>query len=219
MLRQHNAGSVELSALRTHELAPLLKAVSQLPLHAYRHISVHAPSAFTAEEEPEIAAALLPVARRGWLIILHPDTIHDFRLWAPFGNRLAIENMDCRKPIGRTVDELRPVFARLPEASFCFDVAHAKQCDTSLTEAYRLLDTFGDRLAEVHVSELDAQSRHVRLSRVGMLACLAVAAMIPFHVPVIIEAPVRPDEIEDELLVSLESLGRSRRTEAPRFAA
>jgi hypothetical protein len=219
LLRKHDAGSVELSALRTHELAPLLEAVSQLPLHAYRHISVHAPSAFTADEEPEIAAALLPIARRGWLIILHPDTIHDFRLWTSFGDRLAIENMDRRKPVGRTVKELEEVFALLPDASFCFDVAHARQCDPSMTEAYRLLDTFGNRLAEVHVSELDAQSRHVRLSRAGMLACLAVAAMIPLHVPVIIEAPVHADEIEDELLVSLEALGRSCQMKARRFAA
>jgi hypothetical protein len=219
LLQRHDTGSIELSALRTHELPSLLSAIPDLPLRTYRHVSVHAPSAFTAAEEPEIAAGLLPLARRGWLIVIHPDTLHDVRLWTPFGDRLAIENMDCRKPIGRTVEELRPVFARLPDASFCFDVAHARQCDASMIEARRLLDAFGDRLAEVHVSELDAHSRHVRLSQMGIRACLDVAPLIPLHVPVIIEAPVRPQEIEDELLASLEALGRSCRTEAHRSAA
>jgi hypothetical protein len=208
LLAYRGTEAVELSALRAHELGPLLQAVPDLDLGAYRHVSVHAPSAFTAREEPGIARALLPVAERGWLVVLHPDTIHDPRAWAPFGDRLCIENMDVRKPVGRTVRELRPVFARLPRASFCFDVAHAAQCDPSMGEALRLLDAFGDRLAEVHVSELDARSRHVRLSAGGVRAGRQVADLIPPHVPAIIEAPVAPHEIGAELESSLRALGR-----------
>jgi hypothetical protein len=208
LLESRDTGALELSALRVHELAPLLDLLSDLFLDGYHHLSVHAPSAFTAAQEPAIAKALLPVARRGWLVILHPDTIHDHGLWAPFGDRLCIENMDRRKPVGRTVDELRPVFARLPDASFCLDVAHARQCDPSMAEASRMLDTFRERLAEVHVSELDAQSRHVRLSPAGVWAYQKLAGLIPLEIPVIIEAPVRPDEIDAELQASLEALGR-----------
>lgn len=208
LLAFRGTGAVELSALRAHELGPLLRAVPQLDLGPYAHVSVHAPSSFTAAQEPHIARALLPVARNGWLVILHPDTIHDVRPWRAFGDRLCIENMDARKPIGRTVQELRPVFARLPRASFCFDVAHARQCDPSMAEAVRLLDAFGDRLAEVHVSELDAHSRHVRLSSAGIRACRQVADLISTDIPAIIEAPVRPHEIKAELASSLEALGR-----------
>lgn len=208
LLAPHATTVVELSALRTHELGPLVRSLGRLPLAGYEHVSVHAPSAFTAAEEPAIAAALLPVARRGWLVVLHPDTIHNPRLWAAFGDRLCIENMDVRKPVGRTVAELRPVFARLPRASFCFDIAHARQCDPTLAEARRLLDAFGDRLAQVHVSQLDPQSRHVRLTPAGVRDSQQVAERIPLDVPVVIEAPVQPDEIEDELAASLEAMGR-----------
>jgi len=208
LLEPYATRAVELSALRTYELSPLVRALGRLPLAGYEHVSVHAPSAFTAAEEPAIAAALLPVARRGWLVVLHPDTIHDPRLWAPFGDRLCIENMDVRKPVGRTVVELRPVFARLPRASFCFDVAHARQCDPTLAEARRLLDAFGDRLAQVHVSQLDPQSRHVRLTPEGIRDSRRLAESIPLDVPVIIEAPVKPEEIESELEASLMALGR-----------
>jgi hypothetical protein len=208
ILEPHATEAVELSALRTHELAPLLGVISRLAFDEYAHVSVHAPSAFSAAEEPAIAAALRPVAQRGWLVVVHPNTIHAPRLWAAFGDRLCIENMDRRKPVGRTVQELRPVFARLPQASFCFDVAHARQCDPSMSEAFRLLDAFHERLAEVHVSELDAHSRHVRLSPAGVWACQRVADMIPLDVPVIIEAPVEPHEISAELEAALEALGR-----------
>jgi hypothetical protein len=208
LLEPHACDAVELSALRAHELAPLLELVSQLPLDLYPHVSVHAPSAFTPAQEAAVAAALRPVAERGWLVVVHPDTLRDYRLWAPFGDRLCVENMDVRKPVGRTVRELRPVFARLPHASFCFDVAHAHQHDPSMGEALRLLDAFHDRLAEVHVSELDAHSRHVRLSDAGVQACRRIADMIPLDIPMIIEAPVEPHEIEAELDASLEALGR-----------
>jgi hypothetical protein len=208
LLAYRGTGAVELSALRTHELQPLLQAVPALELGAYRHVSVHAPSAFTAREEPAIAQALLPVVERGWLVIVHPDTLHDHGVWRAFGDRLCIENMDERKPVGRTVRELRPVFARLPEASFCFDVAHAAQCDPSMAQAGHLLRAFGERLAEVHVSELDAHSRHVRLSHQGIRACRRVAHLIPPDVPAIIEAPVQPHEIYAELESSLQALGR-----------
>lgn len=208
LLAPYATSVVELSALRTHELSPLVRSLSRLPLAGYEHVSVHAPSAFTAAEEPAIAAALLPVARRGWLVVLHPDTIHNPRLWAAFGDRLCIENMDVRKRVGRTVAELRPVFARLPQASFCFDVAHARQCDPTLAEARRLLDAFGDRLAQVHVSQLDPRSRHVRLTPAGVRDSQQVAQRIPLDIPVVIEAPVLPNEIEDELAASLEAMGR-----------
>lgn len=208
LLEPLDVGALELSALRAHELGPLLEIISELLLDRYQNISVHAPSAFIAADEPGIAAALLPVARQGWLIVIHPDTIHDPGLWTPFGDRLAIENMDLRKPTGRTVEELRPVFRRLPEASFCMDLAHAWQCDPTMSEAARLLGAFGERLAEVHVSELDPQSRHVRLTPMGIGAYRRFAELIPLDVPVIIEAPVRPEEIESELEASLEALGR-----------
>ena len=208
LLEPHAAGAVELSALRAHELAPLVRTLPDLWLAPYPHVSVHAPSAFTAAQEREVAAALLPLARRGWLVVVHPDTLHHAGVWAAFGDRLCIENMDVRKPVGRTVQELRPVFARLPRASFCFDVAHARQCDPSMREARRLLQAFGDRLAEVHVSELDAQSRHVRLTPAGVRDCQQVAGLIPLHMPVIIEAPVQPHEIGPELEASLEAVGR-----------
>jgi hypothetical protein len=208
LLESLDVGALELSALRAHELGPLLEVISELLLDRYHNISVHAPSAFSAAEEPGIAAALLPVARRGWVVVIHPDTIHDHYLWTPFGDRLAIENMDRRKPVGRTTDELRPVFRRLPEASFCLDLAHAWQCDPTMLEAARMLAAFGERLAEVHMSQLDADSRHVRLTQAGIGAYQRFAELIPVDVPVIIEAPVRPEEIESELEASLVALGR-----------
>ena len=48
-------------------------------------------------------ALLKPLLPHRWPIIVHPDAIANFRLWEDFGEWLCIENMDKRKPIGRTV--------------------------------------------------------------------------------------------------------------------
>lgn len=209
LLARTRTGAVELSAIRVFELEPLIDAVRSLPLHTYTYISVHAPSAFDRRDERAIARLLRPVAERGWPVVVHPDALHDFGVWAEFGSALCVENMDRRKPAGRTAAELRAVFTRLPEASFCLDLAHAWQCDPSLREAVRLLHDFGERLAQVHVSQLDEHSRHVRLSEAGAAAFEGVAHLVPPEVPVIIESPVQPFEIEAELEICSRALGRA----------
>jgi hypothetical protein len=198
-LQDESVDSVELSALRYPELSPLLHALSSLGLKKYHYISIHAPSSFTASQEAEIVELLRQFVPRDWPIVLHPDTIHDFALWRAFGAQLAIENMDRRKSIGRTADELSQVFASLPEASLCFDIGHARQCDTTMTEAYRILRAFSGRLRQLHVSEVNTGSRHDPLSYAAILAFAEVAPLIPERVPIILESRVAPDQIEQEL--------------------
>jgi hypothetical protein len=72
--------------------------------------------------------------------------------------------MDARKESGRTAAELEPVFAALPEAGFCFDVAHAWSIDPSMREGQLLLDRFAGRLRHVHVSSLDGAGCHAPLT-------------------------------------------------------
>src|SRR5271155_3213736 len=134
---------IELSALRLPEVEPLVRAISSMDLRRYDYISFHAPSSFHAEEEGPLVEVLERFIPRHWPIVLHPDTIHDPSLWRPFGERIAIENMDRRKPTGRTVEELRSHFDLLPSARLCFDIGHARQCDTSMTESYRILEFYG----------------------------------------------------------------------------
>jgi hypothetical protein len=191
--------SVELSALRYRELAPLLSVLSTLPLSSYKYKSIHAPSSFDAEQEVEIIELLRALVPGDWPIVLHPDTIHDFAAWRGFGKQLAIENMDRRKPIGRTLVELKAIFEKLPEARLCFDIGHARQCDTTMTEAYRILREYSGRLCQVHLSEVNTASRHDPLSFAAICAFAEVADLIPSRVPVILEARVTRDQIKAEI--------------------
>jgi hypothetical protein len=156
---------VELSALGGRELPSLvayLAAVDEVP---FAHVSVHGPSKGWGGRPAELARLLggLPAQVEG--VVMHPETLGAPHAFAVLGDRLRLENMDPRKPDARTAAELARYFEALPEARFCFDIAHAQLLDPSLQLAHELLDAFGDRLAEVHLSSIEPSGRHVPLRR------------------------------------------------------
>lgn len=205
-LRTRTLNSIELSALRFNELRPLLESIPSLDLHQYGYISLHAPSQFNEQQEHQAVHLLSSLAPRHWPIVVHPDTIRNFSIWRAFGARLAVENMDRRKGAGRTADELKKVFSELPEASLCFDIGHARQFDTTMTEAYRILRLFRNRLCQVHISEVNSASQHDRLSFAAIVAFEQVANLIPESVPVIIESRVSSQEIDLEIIRARQAL-------------
>ena len=189
--------AVELSALRVQELPSLVTALPKLDLTQFSYIAVHAPSFFSADEEDSIVAQLMQVPSQ-YPIVLHPDTIHDFTKWARFGTQLLLENMDRRKTDGRTVKELSVWFNRLPNSRLCFDLAHVQQFDPTMTEAFQILAQFGNRICQVHISELDSASHHFPLSYSSLQAFSEVTCNIPRNAAFIIESRIRPDEMESE---------------------
>ncbi|WP_434046066.1 MULTISPECIES: hypothetical protein [Sorangium] len=206
MLEGSSATAVELSALRISELRPLLRRLGSLDLSRYRYVSFHAPSRFDAAEERAVADAMAEVAALGWLVVLHPDTLHDLGAWRQLGGLLAIENMDKRKRTGRTVEELAAFFDALPEASFCFDIGHAHQVDRTMTEAHFLVKAHRARLKQLHVSEVNAGSRHDALSQSAAHAFQRVAAHVPGDAALILEAPASPADLERQMAIASAAL-------------
>jgi hypothetical protein len=198
--------TIELSALRENELAPLVEAVDSLDLSSYSYISVHAPSKYNLELEMDIVRLLSKVASRGWRIILHPDAIRDFAPWKSFGSLLLVENMDKRNNCARTARELSSIFAKLPDAGLCFDIGHCRQVDPTMNESYLILRAFGDRLGQLHVSEVNSRSTHDPLSSASIDAFEKVASLVPEHIPVILESTVQESDIEREIDLARQAL-------------
>ena len=188
ILRHHRVDVVELSALRIGELEPLCRAIPALDLASFDFVSIQAPSRFAVVEEMRVIEQLDAASSLGYPVVVHPDVIFNPDRWEILGGRLLIENMDKRKPIGRTVGELRDLFSLLPRARFCFDVGHARQVDPSMTEAVLLLRAYQDRLAQVHMSEVNTASRHDPISANAVLAFRSVMSRIDADVPIILES-------------------------------
>lgn len=179
---------VELSALSAHELPSLLRWFADADPLPFGHISVHGPSKGWDGTPAALATALAALPAQVDGIVMHPETLREVEAFAELGARLRLENMDTRKPDARTVAELERFFALLPQARFCFDVAHAQLHDPSMRLAHELLDAFADRLAEVHLSSIEPSGEHVPLRAADAEAFLPVLARC-VGVPWVLEAP------------------------------
>ncbi len=182
---------VELSALNARELPGLVSFLEDVPELPFRRISVHGPSKDWECEPAALAAQLaeLPQCVEG--VVMHPETLGDLAAFAAVGARLRLENMDTRKPDARTAAELATYFEALPRARFCFDVAHAQLHDPSMSLAHELVDAFGDRLAEVHLSSIEPSGAHIPLRPEDAEAFMPVLSRCS-GVPWVLEAPLPP---------------------------
>lgn len=207
ILDGHSVPVIELSALREQEVESLMGALVKLDLSAFDYVSVHAPSRLIKMQEKRAAALLEPCIERKIPIVLHPDAIKDLSCWERFESLLCLENMDNRKSTGRTTAELEPFFSALPKARFCFDIAHARQVDPTMTEARAMLTHFSSRLAQVHVSEIDAVGHHETLSVAAVSSIRRISHLLPENLPIILESVVGEDEIEHELRMAQRALG------------
>jgi Xylose isomerase-like TIM barrel len=183
--------AIELSALSESELPSLANYLQHTPSLPFRYISIHGPSKAREMDEERLVFALMQLADRADAFVMHPDTIDDAALYRPLSQKLLLENMDARKAGGRTPDELAVVFAELPDAGFCFDIAHAWSIDAEMWVANDLLDGFGERLRHVHLSSLSEDLHHVPLSGEDEELFAPVLKRC-LDVPWIFEAPQNP---------------------------
>jgi hypothetical protein len=210
MLEGKKVRALELSALRQDELAPLVEQLKDLDLTSYKYVSFHAPSSMEPSFEPIALRLLEEVAARKWPIVAHPDAMHTPSEWNRLGNNLCIENMDKRKPVGQTAQDLARYLDLLPKASLCFDIGHARQVDPTMSEAASILRRFQGRIQQLHVSEVNTQSKHDALSLESMLAFQKVSHLIPADCPAILESRVKESQIEEEIQNSLTSLSTEK---------
>lgn len=182
--------AVELSVLAEDEVDGLVRYLAGKPPLPFRYLSIHGPSKGRQMPEAELIDALVELSRWGHAVVMHPDTMEDPGAYRRLGRALVIENMDARKDGGRTVGELKPFFTELPEAGFCFDIAHAWSIDESMDVGRELLDAFRFRLRHLHVSSLAAELHHVPLSKEHE-ALFAPLLRRCVDVPWILEAPLR----------------------------
>lgn len=190
--------AVELSALRDHELPKLVSAIPDLDLSAFDHVSFHAPSKLQTLNEQTVFELLLGLPE-SWPIVVHPELLQTPSLWRQLGERLCLENMDNRKTTGRTIAELRSLFETFPEAAFCLDLGHACQMDSTMASATLMLQELGDRMVELHISEVGPHGEHLPLVATTRQAFARVVHLVPEDCPLLIESIIPPDLIEQEL--------------------
>ncbi|MEO6858801.1 MAG: TIM barrel protein [Solirubrobacteraceae bacterium] len=185
--------AVELSGNELPGLLTYLRAQPRLP---FRYVSVHAPVKHQGLDEPALVQQLggLPLWVRS--IVAHPDSLVEPDAYRALGTRLVLENVDDRKSTGRIADEMETFFQSLPDAGFCFDIAHAHSIDPSMDTDSQLLDRFRSRLRHVHLSSLSG-GHHIPVAADDESLFMRVLDRCR-DVPWILEAPP-PDRWSERL--------------------
>ena len=141
-------------------LPPFLEADDLLD--GFERVSLHAPIHASSPRRLLEEISRLPLDGD---VIFHPDAWAGERALDRLGRRVVFENMDVAKRFGQTPDDLRRVFDDHPDAGFCLDVAHVWTNDPSLQLGHALVDTFGDRLRQLHVSGIEPDGTHRTTTR------------------------------------------------------
>lgn len=183
------SAAVELMANRDDRLTSLLGFLQTTPaaLDRFGYVSVHAPN--RSDSWIETCARLAELPSRVHTIVVHPHPEVESTLLSKLGARIAIENMDVTKPTGRTAEELGPLLAALPEVGFCVDVAHVWTNDSSLGVGHDLLDAFGERLRQLHVSGIEPDGTHRTTTQDDLERYAPLLERCP-NVPWIFEEPL-----------------------------
>src|SRR5262245_23422976 len=178
---------LELTAItleRLDRLLPFLAEQSDV-LKPFERVSIHAPA---AEARESTNAVIVELARlnHGFDVVLHPDVFKDEPSVLLLGSRAVFENMDCQKDFGRATSDLEGVFGTFADAGFCLDVAHVWTNDRTLRLAHELIDNFGHRLRQLHVSGIDDDGTHRPTTRDDLRLYEPVLARCR-HVPWLLE--------------------------------
>jgi sugar phosphate isomerase/epimerase len=160
--------AIELTAITEERFDALERLLEQNEdaCGAFERVTIHAPVGFDRPVH-EIVGRLAGV-KPAFDVILHPDVYADEPAVLELGTRAVFENMDIQKTFGRDLRDLRVVFDRWRDAGFCLDVAHIWTNDRSLALAHDLLDAFGDRLRQLHVSGIEPDGTHRPTSRADL---------------------------------------------------
>jgi sugar phosphate isomerase/epimerase len=154
---------LELTAISSASLDSLHAYLPGARFDAFERVSLHAP--VLGFDDPGPVIDRLPP---GFDAVLHPNTYGDVAAVASLGERAVFENMDVAKSFGRSVHDLARVLERFPEAGFCLDVAHVWTNDRSLALGHELLDAFGHRLRQLHVSGIEPDGTHRPTTRADL---------------------------------------------------
>ena len=166
----------------------LLKTIS-----GFSYVSIHAPfkgirygdndfSKYTLKKLQDICN-ILPV--KG--VVIHPDTVDDFKMLEDSGLPLLIENMDKRKTRGILAAEFT-AYSHLYNFGYVLDLKHVYEHDPTMALASDFMQAMGARLKELHISGHDGSSNHVMLYSARNREAIAGAMGFFPGVPAIIES-------------------------------
>jgi hypothetical protein len=80
-----------------------------------------------------------------------------------------------------------------------------------MSQAWAILQRFRDKIKQLHVSEVNTQSKHHPISLESVLAFQKVSHLLPMEAPIILESKVVESGINQEIETALAALNPTTR--------
>ncbi len=194
----HDVGctAIELSILDVNNIPEVLAGLPLFTQYPFLYYSVHAPARdFTFRNDERTTYVLDSIQKMHdalglSTIVVHPDKIEDWNVFDAYHLPFALENMDHRKNIGQTVENLKELFQKM-NVPMVLDVNHCYANDPTMQLATDMDIAFHDRIIEVQLSGFD--TLHDPLYKTKQTAI--IDAIPDKTLPIIIESP--SDSIEE----------------------
>jgi hypothetical protein len=160
-----NSNVVELNFLRKKELEEFENS-SELnnSINEFEYVSIHAPTDLQYGNNENTEKVITKLKKISELyniegIVIHPDTIIDFKVLENSGLPILIENMDSNKKWGTHPEHLEKIKQDY-NFGFVFDIQHAYEHDNEMELGKEILDVFGNKLTHIHVSGCTDKHKH-----------------------------------------------------------
>lgn len=198
LYKKHNIKTVELGVLKIDSIKKgLLGQITKEDLNYFDYVSFHAPK-FEYRNDigtMEIFEQISKInkLRKLNLVVFHPDSVQDFKIFDNVDFPIAFENMDDRKLCFKKAEEI----LKIPQNNFhiVLDLNHIYVNDRSMSLASAFYKLLGDKIAEYHISgNIESHDPIYKTKQVSILKWVKDKS----H-PAIIESVITPEEILLEL--------------------
>ena len=158
------------------------------------YTTIHAPfNLFSSHASKETilkqlnAISELYVKTHAKSVVFHPAPCEKLALLAGRNFHVTVENLPPGKHTG--IPELRRIFKKYPEFSFCLDISHAYLW--SKYETARLIREFGSRLSQIHLSGTYRRKSHQSLQSVSRDFMQTIEGIKCLDLPLVVEEDFR----------------------------
>ena len=182
IFRAMGCNVIQLMCLTEEDILKLITEITASDLVGFEYVILHAPPI-------PITANTLELLQRAQnifhfqAVVIHPDEIENWEIFARFKLPISIENMDWTRERGKYVDSMQAVFEKI-DARMVLDVNHCYTNDPSMRLAGEMNAEFGDRISQIHVSGFE--TGHELLFKTKQLEIMD--AIVNKNLPIIIES-------------------------------
>lgn len=201
-IRKLDVDGVEVTLGFKHELVSFVSSLSESDrdwLRSLRYVSIHAPFnlADKLQDEKEVIGQLVLIEKlykeiNAQNVIIHPDALPRPDLLDRCKFNVSTENLEPFKKI--STKDLEMIFKKYPKIGLCLDVAHAYFFGKHETK--KLVETFGDKITQIHFSGNYKLKDHRSLRKVSKDFLSSIRPIKNLTAPIAIEEDIKKESVK-----------------------